>query len=245
MIELAVCFALLGVSNSTAQVTEGPRFDVVSVKVSSPLGDSRFFIEPGRVHCNCLLNQMIQEAYGIQQSRIIGPKWVLDPLAVKGTPLVYELDARFPAEVEKGQVWAMMRQMLADRFHLVVHRDLRDEPVYALRVGEGGLKLKRPALVAPADPSVPPVWQSLIGFEPMTESIHVHGTMTLARLASSLSGAMDRNVVDETAQEGEFEIYFDARIPGMRAAPGLRAPGRGRTPFGTAFDFHSNSRGWT
>ena len=129
----------------------GQSFDVVSVKPATPGGgDSALHFEPGRVHCRCLLNQLVQNAYDVRLTRIVvgqGLQWLLDPSISMNGPFVYELDARFPAGTGAEQVSSMMRQMLADRFHLSAHRETRDEAVYILSVAPGGLKLEaRPPL---------------------------------------------------------------------------------------------------
>ena len=62
-----------------------------------------------------------------------GLQWLLDPSISMNGPFVYELDARFPAGTGTEQVSAMMRQMLADRFHLSAHQETRDEAVYILQ----------------------------------------------------------------------------------------------------------------
>ncbi len=202
----------------------GQSFDVVSVKPATPGGgDSVLHFEPGRVHCRCLLNQLVQSAYDMRLTRVAvgqGLQWLLDPSISMNSmngPFVYELDARFPAGTGTAQVSAMMRQMLADRFHLSAHRETRDDAVYILSVAPGGLKLEARPPSPPADPSAPPVRQSLIGAESRTGALHVHGAMSLGKLAFFLSNQMDREVIDMTGREGEFDIFMDARIPTMRA----------------------------
>jgi uncharacterized protein (TIGR03435 family) len=142
-----------------AQPAPEPAFEVVSVKPfdfeANRPGNTTFHVEPGRAWCTCMMSLMLEEAYRIRPLRINGPNWLADPISGH-VPLLYQLDARFPATTNTDQVPAMLRTMLADRFHLQAHRENRDDPVYALRILPGGLKLKPAPPPEPPDPSLPP-----------------------------------------------------------------------------------------
>jgi uncharacterized protein (TIGR03435 family) len=195
-------------------------FDVASVKVATPGGggDTAIHIEDGRVYCKCLLNQMIQEAYNVKLWRIAGPAWVLDPsTAMADGPFIYALDARFSG---KRDVPQMMRNMLADRFHLVVHHESRIEAAYVLTVAPGGLKIKPSPPAPPVDASFPLEIKHLVGSDRATGDIHFHGAMSLSYFAFTLSSVMDLEVIDKTAQTGDFFVLLDANIPSSRAPLG-------------------------
>jgi len=214
---------------ATGQNREAPVFDVVSVKPSNLMsGNTGFHIEQGRVYCNCALNLMLQNAYGLKPSRMLGPPWLISPFNNTGhVPVLYQLDARFPEGATVHDVPAMMRSMLADRFHLRVHREFRDEPVYALRIAEGGLKLALSPPAAPPDPSLPPppvflfpsVTPGSFSMNGNSGELKVHGSFTMATLAWFLSSDMDREVVDETGETGAFDIQLNARILTRRTVP--------------------------
>src|SRR5262245_14837795 len=55
------------------------------------------------------------------------------------------LPATAPVQERNQQLRLMMQSLLADRFKLVLHREQREIPVYALVVAPGGTKLQ-PAL---------------------------------------------------------------------------------------------------
>jgi uncharacterized protein (TIGR03435 family) len=228
---LSVALLLTGVIAATghAQDTHQPAFEVVSVKPVDFLTVARatgtgFHIEPGRVYCNCALSLMLQNAYGIRPYRMIAPPGLPTPT------VIFHLDARFPAGATTDQIPVMMRAMLADRFHIQAHREFRDEPVYALKVAPGGLKLTPSPPAPPPDPSVPP---PLISFFPSVApgsismngnsgELRIHGSFTMAKLVWFLSSDMDREVVDQTGLTAEFEIELNARIPDRRlVAPGI------------------------
>jgi len=210
------------VALASGQTRPEPTFEVASVKPWTfvPGGGTGFRVEPGRVYCsNCLLVLMLNKAYGVPTLRIIGPKWLLD---FQGGPTFYQLDARFPLGTSGTLVPAMMRQMLAERFHLLAHVESRDTPVYALRVATGGLKMK-PKEIASAqnDASAPAPKAILGGLDTRTGVVKLHGDMTLTSLAESLRA--DREVIDETGIAGEFEVLLTARIPALpQFAPSLQ-----------------------
>ena len=92
----------------------------------------------------------ISVAYNLKGYQIAGgPSWI-GSARVSGT--AYDLAAKAPGEtVTMDQVRLMLQTLLAERFRLMVHRETREMPVYALVTGKGGAKLKE----SPADDAVP------------------------------------------------------------------------------------------
>jgi uncharacterized protein (TIGR03435 family) len=83
------------------------------------------------------LRACIAIAYGISADRdyaISGPAWI-------GTER-YDIVAKVAAETPKEQVRIMLQALLADRFHLQLHRESKELRVYRLTVARGGTKLK-------------------------------------------------------------------------------------------------------
>jgi uncharacterized protein (TIGR03435 family) len=73
-------------------------------------------------------------AWHLNRDQLIGgPNW----MESSG----WDIDTRFPAGMNPGQVRQMMQVMLADRFRLVAHRETRTLAVYALIVAKSGIKL--------------------------------------------------------------------------------------------------------
>src|SRR6185295_20322324 len=92
---------------------------------------------------------------------------------------------------------AMLQNMLSDRFKLVVHREMKEMPVYQLTVAKGGPKL------APSRSD--DTYAININRDRGTDLL-LHGTKTpVANLAITL-GLLDvtRPVLDRTALQGEF-----------------------------------------
>ena len=137
---MRAAIALLAASVIPAQPQAAPTFEVASVKLAPPrTGTERFIAmdtDPAMIrYSNISLKILIAIAYGFDSDRVLGgPAW----LDSQG----YDLAAKLPTGVSKNKVPAMLQALLADRFKLVVHRESKDQRVYFLVVGVGGLKVK-------------------------------------------------------------------------------------------------------
>jgi uncharacterized protein (TIGR03435 family) len=80
---------------------------------------------------------LVANAYGVSNDNVLsGPAW-LDTYR-------FDILAKAPRTTSPDDVKLMLRTLLADRFHLVVHNDTKPVPSYVLRVdtARGGAKLK-------------------------------------------------------------------------------------------------------
>ena len=114
-------------------------FDVASVKASKSTG-GRVTIanDPGRIsYSNIMLRRVLLLAYDIKPYQLVGPDW-LDTLR-------FDLEAKFPSDATKEQIQAMLRDLLATRFKMTVHRESKELPVYALLEGKIGPRIKAKA----------------------------------------------------------------------------------------------------
>jgi len=103
----------------------------------------------------------------------------------------------------------MMRNLLAERFQLKVHREAKEVPIYALVVAKGGPKLKE----SPSDASA-------TGFVRATDKgLHMEAKRgTMEKLAAQLSTTAGRPVLDKTGLTGNYEYALDW-FPANRIAP--------------------------
>jgi len=126
-----------------------PAFEVASVREIPP-GTRRqpgMKIDGARVECQLRLIDLIATAYRLKTPlQIVGPDW-LDSERI-------EIHAKMPEGATKDQVPQMLQSLLADRFKLAVHREKRNQPVYALVVAKGGPKLQK-AVETDAPPTSP------------------------------------------------------------------------------------------
>ncbi len=131
----------LALSPLVAQAQPPQAFEVISVKTNrSGFDQSRGInILGSRISGeNLSLRTLILQAYGVLDFQIVGgPRWLdtdrFDVEATTGRPEPIRLSALGP----------LLRGLLADRFHLVTHKETREMQTYVLAVDKGGTKLRQ------------------------------------------------------------------------------------------------------
>jgi uncharacterized protein (TIGR03435 family) len=76
---------------------------------------------------------LLQKAYGVAADQISGPGWIRD----FSGPDLYEIAATMSPDTTKEQFQLMLQNLLAERFHLVVHHETRMFSGYVLSVARG------------------------------------------------------------------------------------------------------------
>jgi uncharacterized protein (TIGR03435 family) len=117
----------------------GPAFDVASVKASQhevgPDYNNQITYSPtGITARNATLKRLLADAYHLQLNQISGPGW-LDRNE-------YEIDARAAGASTREQMALMLRNLVAERFKLKQHSEMREMRVYALEIGKSGAKIR-------------------------------------------------------------------------------------------------------
>ncbi|HXJ39327.1 MAG TPA: TIGR03435 family protein [Bryobacteraceae bacterium] len=103
-----------------------------------------------------------------------------------------------PATPAGGEIMKQMIQsLLRERFHLVIHKETQEAPVYALVIGKNGPKMK-----ASAPEARGPMTQMGVG-----RLTVVQGEM--ADLARSLIGPLGRSVIDDTGIKGSYDLKLE------------------------------------
>ena len=133
------------------------------------------------------LKDLIRIAWQVKEHQISGPSWI----AVEK----YEIAALMAAGADRTQAPEMLRTLLAQRFHLELHREMRKMPAYALVAVRGGAKLS--AVAGPEGRNV------MAG--PNTGRIHLKSA-SMATFADLLSKAADRPVIDATGFPGFYDV---------------------------------------
>jgi uncharacterized protein (TIGR03435 family) len=173
------CVVVLTVAIAAFAQTPPPpplAFEVASIKPAGALDP--LAIAQGKVSvgmkvdgaiCNIgsfSLRDLVRTAYEVKDYQISG----LDSLGAAMSAQRFNIQATLPEGATEKQVPQMLQALLAERFKLVIHRETRDQPVYALIVAKGGPKLKdaepdppAPADAAPATPDAPKKGEAVFG----------------------------------------------------------------------------------
>jgi uncharacterized protein (TIGR03435 family) len=233
---MAVSWPSLVTRAQAPQTPQPATFEVVSVRqnrsgeLAMPQGTR------GRRYTatNTALRFVIATAYGIPVARVLGgPSWLgnatVEMRQVGGDR--FDIGATLPEGSAATQVPLMLRALLADRFKLVAHSEMRDAPTYALVVaradGRLGPRLRQASIdceaataAGKAIPSSSPGERGPCATEIGGEIVGRGQRLTaLARMLAFFAG---RPVVDRTNLTGGFD--FDLRFPELETPPGGGSP---------------------
>jgi uncharacterized protein (TIGR03435 family) len=231
-----------------SQPAERLAFEVASInenKTQDPRdGHGLQFLPGGRfVARNIPLILLIASAYNLppQTPRLtsspgvdrgIGGAWF--SIEATAPPGVITESTTIKTREEKMRL--MLQTLLANRFKLVMHREMKEEPVYAAVVARGGAKLQKAAVEekdCKANPDGPndPAWcHGAQG----GQGQGLHGpAVSISDLVSMVENFADRPVIDKTGLEGLFNIQTEGWVP-MRPRP-PRPPGQDPTAEDVAF----------
>lgn len=182
---------------------------------------------PTRIAGLTTLMWMVSQAYGLKDQQVSGPSWM--------QTTYFEIAATVAPGATKEQEKVMWQNLLKERFHIQMHRETRELPLYALVVGKNGPKLKEadPAEEA-ADQEMaagevnqlsPKVTVGADGFPQISPDAKMHrSTMlslmsgeflrvkmlcrheTMGYLADAISYFTKRLVEDQTGLKGKYDF---------------------------------------
>ena len=178
-----------GVAAMAAPAAEGPKFEVTSVKPvlrGTPPGARAgqrgtgggcplsLQMDRGRVEFQCAtLVDLIGYAFRISPDRVAGPDWMTAAGAAR-----FEIAATLPRGAPLSQVPEMVQALLAERFHLAIHRGTAVRAVNALVVGKGGPKLEQAAADAEVGTATPPGAMTFFGNVTAHPEVNAEGAYT-------------------------------------------------------------------
>jgi uncharacterized protein (TIGR03435 family) len=132
----------------------------------------------------------LARAYFVEENRIVGPKWIADEryaiTAIVDDPKDFQ---------------PLFQQELGNRFHLQVHREAKDLPVFVLKgqVGSG----------TPVKPDEPTGPRGLAGPASFRNGQIKMERATVGFFVNELGNVIGRPVFDETHMEGRFDFVLD------------------------------------
>jgi len=160
------------------------------------------------------LRQLVAEAYQVLPFQIDCPPWFLEDR--------FDIVARIPAGARTEDARLMLQSLLASRFHLVLHRESREEAVAALVLRPGAPPPAESAAAAERAPSKKPAG----GFGGMMGNVAATFTVdeaastvrfdakksTMAdvgRFLTNFGAGGGRPVVDLTGLKGEYDLVLE------------------------------------
>lgn len=204
---IAALFVLAGAISGQPSATRPgfDQFEVAAIKPAPPDAAGRW-IRMQSAHefmaRNHALHTLIAAAYNLNPRAISGgPAWVDSDH--------YDIVAKAPNEVRPNldEQMAMLRKLLAQRFHLIFHREERELQVYELTIAKGGPKMKKSTLSPDASPEGSP---PLI-FVVSPQLVRLPGrNAAMADLASVMQrSALDYPVLDKTGLPGRYDFDLE------------------------------------
>jgi uncharacterized protein (TIGR03435 family) len=170
-------FEIASVKRSTAD----PNKSIPSVLLFLPGGGFR--------RTNVTLKSLVQTAYGVQDFQVIGATgWMESD--------IYDVEAKGAHDTNpsRADVLLMVQALLADRFKLQLHHEMKETTRYALMPVRSGLKMKLAG--------------DSTGGARGTNG-RITGKRTMSQLADLLSAVLERPVVDQTNLSGLYEFTLE------------------------------------
>jgi len=179
-----------------------PAYDVVSVTQNNSNNlSSRLNIHDGIFTAtNVPLDVIIEFAYDINEDLILGLSGPVRSAHFDIEAKVLPQDGAAPPKLTDMQMQAMIIPLLADRFHLKAHLQLKTLPVYNLVIARGGPKFKLDPVATHGGG-----W-TIKGSN--TEIVLTGKSNSIAELADALSDPVHRQVVDKTGLTGNADIVL-------------------------------------
>jgi len=243
--------------------SEMPRtFEVASIKPAvvtpgrrpAPLDGGPGTKSPTRLAGTATMKELLMRAYGVKSYQISGPAWM--------DTETYEIAANVPAEASKEQAAEMLRNLLAERFHLAAHRETKEVGMYALLVGKNGPKLQETDAAAEEDDKArtaggfvrPKVTMGPDGFPQIPPDARIPGSFTLTlssgeflrtkvfarhqnmdQLAGTIATFLKRPVVNQTGLAGRYDFTLAFESDPLEPAGEMRPRAAPENPGPTIF----------
>jgi uncharacterized protein (TIGR03435 family) len=208
-----------------------PEFEVASIRPDTS-GTNMVSIRPpagGRfTTTNSTVKMLVGLAYRVQGFEISGgPGWIDSD--------GYDINARAAeSNLTLDQLRPMVQALLEDRFKLMVHREMKEMPIYAVLPARSGTKLAEPkegGCVMPgtnSPPDNPPKSPTAPSHRPLAPcggfivnpNRLVGGNISMTQLANVLSSFLGRPVIDKTGFAGKFDVELEFSPDGIMFGPG-------------------------
>ncbi len=160
-------------------------------KSGSPGGGMHY--GPGSLELtSSTLEDLIVWAYGVKSFQIVASQpWFRSER--------YNVRARAKGAPDLAHLKLLLQALLAERFQLAVHREMRQLPVFTLRVEPHGVKMQVATGPVPADPR-------LMGHGNSSHQDQSGDHAAVAELVQMLQRSVGRPIVDQTGLTGRYNF---------------------------------------
>ena len=229
---LAVTLPVLLGMNAPALRAQSPKkFEVASVRrveiPATAFGVPVFPVtggvgtgEPLRItYRGTWLPPLIAEAFGVRTDQVTGPTWLNTER--------YDIVANIPPGATKDDFTLMLADLLRERFRLRFHMDSKIRPIYVLRAGNNGPRLKpterraddatEPSVGgvdADGCPIVSPNYKGMVSLPVPGMMCWTARDVSSADLARHLEQRAGRAIVDETGLTGRYDFKIRYQFGG-------------------------------
>ena len=181
-------------------------FEVATIR-STPKGYDRWklqFTLDGFSARGVELRQVIQEAYGVYDDDLLlgGPKWLTTDL--------FDIEAKVDVSEQPNfrdlsleQRRGMLQKLLADRFKLSMHQEIRTIDVYGMEVAKGGPKFRATSMNEVHVDDI----KGMNGYVTVSRPGRLEiSAISMAGFAGMLNREVSRLVQDNTGLTGRYDL---------------------------------------
>jgi uncharacterized protein (TIGR03435 family) len=149
---------------------------------------------------------LVMEAYDLKNYQVTLARTVVPPGGTEyGAAALYDIEAKAEGDAARtrSEFRPMLQALLADRFRLKVHREMKEMPVYAVVVGKDGPKFKESAADATES--------ARVGVNGRNQHVTA-SKKTMDQLPQLIAGAFftDRPIVNRTGLAGTYNFKLEA-----------------------------------
>ena len=199
--------SLPAIAQQIPTVPNPPPYDVISIHPHNAMDDNTMFnSRPGNfVATNSTLKQLISYAYGVREDLITGlPSWA-DTAHFDISAKVSDFNPDAFKNLTREQRESMLLPMLADRFHVKAHTEVKTLSVFNLVLTKDGPKFKRNP-PPPIDPDNPKKSQEGRGNININNDDLTATAVPLSTLAEVLADQLSHTVIDKTGLTGDYDF---------------------------------------
>lgn len=188
-------FLLTAAGAALCQPAASLKFDVAAIKLSAPgrfggnpmLGDNIHFTPDSLTMRRVTLKDCVAWAYHVFSYQVSGPN------GIEGDH--FDIAAKSAGPASEQDLRAMLQSLLADRFQLELHRQVKEVQAFVLTVGKNGPKFHESKTQGDAD----------IEPDQKTMSVQVH-RVPISQLIDPLAHIFQMPVVDRTGLKGRYDV---------------------------------------